>query len=63
MRTVPMIRHIPAGVVAFAAGRYPAATIAAHSRRSPRGTHASSAGARSCARTREVSHAYKHPTV
>ena len=61
MRTVPMTMHTLAGGVAFAPGPYPAATVAADSRRNPRGTDASSAGARSCARTREVSHAHEHP--
>lgn len=62
MQTVPMTLHIPTGAVAFA-GPYQAATVAAYSRRNPRGTHGSSAGPRSCARTREVSHVYQRPTV
>jgi hypothetical protein len=61
MQTVPMTMHTLAGAVVFTPGPYPAATVAAHSRRNPRDTDASPAGARSCARMREVSHAYEHP--
>lgn len=61
MQTIPMTLHIPAEAVA--PGPYPAATVAAHSRRNPRCTDALRRVRDRAHERGRWSHVYEHPKV